>query len=72
MYRERPEGYEEEPIKKGDIVSLKGTKNPRNILVVFERVGDDLVKVCNPDGAILQLLPIKALKHPNIKSNWRR
>jgi len=72
MYRERPEGYEEGPIKKGDIVSLKGTKNPRNILVVFERVGDDLVKVCNLDGYDEQVLPMKALKHPNIKSNWRR
>ena len=48
---------------QGDVVSLKGTKNPMNVLVVLERVSDDLVKVCNLDGAILQLLPIKALNY---------
>jgi len=57
---------------QGDIVSLKGTKNPRNILVVFEVMGDDLVKVCNLDGYDERIFPMKALKHPNIKSNWRR
>ena len=58
---------------EGDVVTLKGTKTPTMyMLVVLERVGDDLVKVCNLDGYNEQLLPMRALKHPNIKSNWRR
>lgn len=59
-------------LRKGDVVSLKGVKNPRNILVVLERVGDDLVKVCNLDGYNEQLLPMKALKHPHITNKGRR
>ena len=58
---------------QGDIATLKGVKAPTMyLLVVLERVGDDLVKVCDLDGYNAQVLPMKALKHPNIKSNWRR
>ena len=58
---------------QGDIATLKGVKAPTMyLLVVLERVGDDLVKVCDLDGYNEQVLPMKVLKHPNIKSNWRR
>jgi hypothetical protein len=52
---------------EGDLVTLKGTKTPTMyMLVVFEVMGDDLVKVCNLDGYNEQILPMKALKHPRI------
>ena len=58
---------------QGDVATLKGVKTPTMyMLVVLEVVGDDLVKVCDLDGYNEQVLPMKALKHPNIKSNWRR
>ncbi len=58
---------------KGDIATLKGVKAPTMyMLVVLEVMGDDLVKVCNLDGYDERIFPMKALKHPNIKSNWRR
>ena len=59
--------------RKGDIVALKGTKAPTMyVLVVLERVGDDLVKICNLDGYNEQILPMKALKHPHITSMGKR
>jgi hypothetical protein len=58
---------------EGDVVTLKGTKTPTMyMLVVFEVMGDDLVKVCNLDGFNEQILPMKALKHPHITSKGRR
>ena len=58
---------------EGDLVTLKGTKTPTMyMLVVFEVMSGDLVKVCNLDGYNEQILPMKALKHPNIKKKPRR
>ena len=58
---------------EGDVVTLKSTKTPTMyMLVVYEVMGDDLVKVCNLNGFHEQILPMKALKHPHITSKGRR
>ena len=62
---------------RGDIVSLKdekylkGVRNPMYVIIILERVGVDLVKVCNLDGFDERILPMKALKHHSLKS-YRR
>ena len=47
MFRERPEGYEDQPIKKGDLVMFKPWLFPRRskgqgIIIVLEKVARDV------------------------------